>query len=768
MANYATLKAAIQQVVKTNGNNEITGALLQQSLLAMVTSLGADYMFVGVASPSTNPGTPDQNVFYIAGPGTYPNFNNSVVNDGELGVMKYNGSWTFETVPVGKSDDQEIYRILAVNKSVIDNLNYKPFGLYAIGVPPGFSYTEQLYLYTCCCRNNNGVYQQSVSIRNADNEIYSSILVDITNETGLLSVTHGTTGFVFIIDVMQAKANAISSYQSYGTTLPINRNALKTTLLSQILASRVNFTGTDGSVAGTAGYVPAPQTGDKDSMLFGDGTWKKGNAVDYFAQLTKTVSSNSQRATNFDVSPGQKIRVRVTATDNGGNQFSVYWTSVASGNLIATKPVGAITDELVVPSGVTRMVVFPTQINHTYYFQLYNSEASKWYVDELRSANAYERAKQQQVLEFSTDVVVSSSVQYVLTTDDGIRNGLAGNIMVTYNGGTAEFVRVRFYATDGSIFDITKREFNQVRTRIVFRNKTLGHIAFLADEITSAGNVKLTVYSLQDSQLFPDYPLMDKKIICFGDSITEFKTTFDNMRYSDHLANLSGAIVINSGVGGTRLAQRETPSLTPTGNQQCVAAFEIVSLVTAWAAADYSLQNAALASGYLTEAQQSVCQRVLNSLIANPIANFDIVTILGGTNDYTGGTVIGEATQGNTNKGTLYGAVNSMISAILAAKPRMQIYAFSPLIRMFQQTISIETSSDVYIPADAPGGKSLPEFCETIHDAFKKNHIPFTDLYWSLGWNVYNFTEFFGTDYTHPYQGFNVIGEKILKTLLNK
>ena len=70
MANYASLKAAIQQVVKTNGNNEITGALLQQSLLAMINALGADYLFVGVAQPSTNPGTPDQNVFYIAGPGT--------------------------------------------------------------------------------------------------------------------------------------------------------------------------------------------------------------------------------------------------------------------------------------------------------------------------------------------------------------------------------------------------------------------------------------------------------------------------------------------------------------------------------------------------------------------------------------------------------------------------------------------------------------------------------------------------------------------------
>lgn len=113
MANYATLKAAIQQVIKTNGNNEITGALLQQSLLAMINSLGGDYLFVGVATQSTNPGTPDQNVFYIAGPGTYPNFNNATINDGAIGVMKYNGSWTIETLLVGKNYDAQISQLEA-------------------------------------------------------------------------------------------------------------------------------------------------------------------------------------------------------------------------------------------------------------------------------------------------------------------------------------------------------------------------------------------------------------------------------------------------------------------------------------------------------------------------------------------------------------------------------------------------------------------------------------------------------------------------------
>lgn len=94
MANYATLKAAIQQVIKTNGNNEITGALLQQSLLTMINSLGVGYQYSGIATPSTNPGTPDQNVFYIASTaGTYSNFGGIVLADGEIAILKYNGAW---------------------------------------------------------------------------------------------------------------------------------------------------------------------------------------------------------------------------------------------------------------------------------------------------------------------------------------------------------------------------------------------------------------------------------------------------------------------------------------------------------------------------------------------------------------------------------------------------------------------------------------------------------------------------------------------------
>ena len=106
MANYSSIKSSVTSAIKTNGNNEITGAVLQSTLLAIINSLGDGFIYKGIATSSTNPGTPDQNVFYVGGPGTYSNFGtpSKTVNEGYLGFFKYNGSWSFETVQVGDAN----------------------------------------------------------------------------------------------------------------------------------------------------------------------------------------------------------------------------------------------------------------------------------------------------------------------------------------------------------------------------------------------------------------------------------------------------------------------------------------------------------------------------------------------------------------------------------------------------------------------------------------------------------------------------------------
>lgn len=103
MANYATLIAAIQSVITQNGNNEITGPILQQTLISVVNSLGSGYQFIGIATPETTPGTPDQKVFYIGSAGTYPNFGPATIPSGSLGVFYYDSSWHYGSVafPLG-------------------------------------------------------------------------------------------------------------------------------------------------------------------------------------------------------------------------------------------------------------------------------------------------------------------------------------------------------------------------------------------------------------------------------------------------------------------------------------------------------------------------------------------------------------------------------------------------------------------------------------------------------------------------------------------
>lgn len=103
MGNYEQLKEAIKAVIKTNGKQEITGQVMQDTLLAITSSFGQGALFAGIATPETNPLTPDQNVFYLAAQsGVYPNFNSLSVNEGEIVVFSLSaGQWTKQILSLG-------------------------------------------------------------------------------------------------------------------------------------------------------------------------------------------------------------------------------------------------------------------------------------------------------------------------------------------------------------------------------------------------------------------------------------------------------------------------------------------------------------------------------------------------------------------------------------------------------------------------------------------------------------------------------------------
>lgn len=92
---YSALKQIIDQNITTNGRMDITGAKLNGVLKSMVTSLGeSGFQFVAKANPTDNPGTPEQKVWYLASTaGTYTNFGNIQVAEGEVVILTYDGSW---------------------------------------------------------------------------------------------------------------------------------------------------------------------------------------------------------------------------------------------------------------------------------------------------------------------------------------------------------------------------------------------------------------------------------------------------------------------------------------------------------------------------------------------------------------------------------------------------------------------------------------------------------------------------------------------------
>ena len=100
MAKYQNLINSISSVIRTNGNNEITGQILQDVLKSIVNVVGANPTYGGVAHPADNPGTPEGGVVYIASDeGTYVNFGGLTLASNELAVLVWDGtSWSKESV----------------------------------------------------------------------------------------------------------------------------------------------------------------------------------------------------------------------------------------------------------------------------------------------------------------------------------------------------------------------------------------------------------------------------------------------------------------------------------------------------------------------------------------------------------------------------------------------------------------------------------------------------------------------------------------------
>lgn len=110
---FENLKTAIQKAIKENNNKEISGQILQSTLLSIINNTNSLAQFAGIANPNTNPVAYSGNYFYIAyEAGNYVNFK------AESGYISVNNNSIYI---IYKQYDKDYWTVT----SVIDFINYK-------------------------------------------------------------------------------------------------------------------------------------------------------------------------------------------------------------------------------------------------------------------------------------------------------------------------------------------------------------------------------------------------------------------------------------------------------------------------------------------------------------------------------------------------------------------------------------------------------------------------------------------------------------------
>lgn len=183
MGNYEQLKQAVSDVIKTNGKQEITGAILESALLSIISIVGENSTFAGIAVPETNPGTPDQNVFYIASQaGNYSNFGSIKLVDQVLILSNKNGYWVkFDTGITTAEKVTELEERSNANSAYIKlTLGYigvdMPY-MIEVGRKYKLTYNGDISNY----RSNNiygytseGVKEQITSLHSSKSQVFST------------------------------------------------------------------------------------------------------------------------------------------------------------------------------------------------------------------------------------------------------------------------------------------------------------------------------------------------------------------------------------------------------------------------------------------------------------------------------------------------------------------------------------------------------------------------------------------------------------------
>ena len=175
--------------------------------------------FAGIVTPETNPGVPDGNVFYIAGEGMYPNFSGLTIDVGQLGILKYNGTWKKEVLEIGTGGGNMILEwktdVATTRKQVL--AKYRKAGIQISYKEPKKGWINEQYIGTAVDDTNWAKDSNWEQIPNATTErkIEAEISTKANKDLGknLFDISTAYKGMFY-----DSKGNLADSVGYYAST----------------------------------------------------------------------------------------------------------------------------------------------------------------------------------------------------------------------------------------------------------------------------------------------------------------------------------------------------------------------------------------------------------------------------------------------------------------------------------------------------------------------------------------------------------------------
>lgn len=233
MSNYNNLKTTIDANIKQNGNQEITGPILNSVLNQMVNILGTGYQFAGVAVLDTDPGTPDAKVFYIAnGKGKYEKFGGLEVTEDEVVVLYWDSAWHKVSTGIASqaklSELEKVVGTYSASASSVNNGKNFIFGGLA------FNVGDEFVMYIDCSNDGRLIVSTDADSthRLIDGDTYNKVPIKLKAFEKISSLyVWNFTGSVASISVKVTCGVAMDVSKNADGILEINNRYEKSTNL---------------------------------------------------------------------------------------------------------------------------------------------------------------------------------------------------------------------------------------------------------------------------------------------------------------------------------------------------------------------------------------------------------------------------------------------------------------------------------------------------------------------------------------------------------